>query len=262
MNPPPPSLGEQFEELARIMEALRGPDGCPWDREQTRASVTPYLIEETYEVVEALDAGDPRAIREELGDLLFQIVFHAQLAREQGEFTLNDVIEEIARKMVHRHPHVFGEAKAKDAEEVLSRWEAQKLREKGGRESVLEGVPRHLPALLRAHRIQEKAGRVGFDWKDTLGVLEKVEEEIREFRLALADGRSAVIEEEIGDLFFALVNLARFVKINPEDALRKTIGKFIHRFRHIEQQAAKQGKAVGDLTIEEMDALWEEAKNR
>ncbi|MEW5745219.1 MAG: nucleoside triphosphate pyrophosphohydrolase [Nitrospirota bacterium] len=249
-----------FQKLIDIMAALRSEDGCPWDREQTRESLKPFLVEETYEVIEAIDEGAPSKIKEELGDLLFQIVFHAQLAKERGDFTMDDVIDAISRKMIGRHPHVFGDAQFGTAEEVLKQWEDRKKEEGKNRESILEGIPKALPSLLKAHRIQSRAARVGFDWKRIEEVLEKLDEELDEFRKALESGEQEHIEEELGDLFFVLVNISRFAGVSPESALQKTIDKFASRFRYIEKKAAEAGRSLSDMTLEEMDALWEEAK--
>ena len=243
-----------------IMAALRAENGCPWDREQTRESLKPFLVEETYEVLDAIDEGDPGKIREELGDLLFQILFHCQIAKERNEFDVYDVIETIAEKMEGRHPHVFGDAEYATSEEVLKQWEDRKREEGKNRESILEGIPRELPALLRAHRIQARASRVGFDWKQVEDVLVKLDEELEEFRTALEKRDRREIEDELGDLFFVLVNISRFVGVNPEDALRKTISKFISRFRYIEMKAAEARVKLSEMTLEEMDALWDEAK--
>lgn len=252
----------KLSDLVAVMKRLRAPGGCPWDREQTAESIKPFLLEETYEVLEAMDEGKPHLVREELGDLLFQIVFLSELASEEGRFTIDDVIAGIADKMVKRHPHVFGDAEAKTSADVLNQWERRKRDEKGGpaKRSALDGVPRELPALLRAQRLQDKASRVGFDWDHPEPVMEKVEEELREFREVLASKDPDRMEEELGDLFFSLVNIARFIGVNPEDALRKTISKFIHRFRHIEEKAHEAGRDLGEMSLAEMDALWEEAK--
>jgi tetrapyrrole methylase family protein/MazG family protein len=250
-----------LQKLLEIMSALRSENGCPWDKEQTRESLKPFLIEETYEVLEALDEGDPQKIKEELGDLLFQIVFHCQLAKENGEFDMDDVIKKISDKMMARHPHVFGEAKFETSEEVLKQWEERKKEEGKLRESILEGIPKELPSLLRAQRLQARAAKVGFDWKRVEDVMEKLDEEIKEFRDALKSKEQKEIEDELGDIFFVLVNISRFVGVNPEDALRKTISKFISRFRYIEMKAADAGKSLSEMTMEEMDALWDEAKN-
>ena len=250
-----------FQKLVDIMARLRSEDGCPWDREQTRETLKPYLIEEAYEVLEALDEGNAQGLKEELGDLLFQIIFHAQIAKERGEFDIDDVIKKISEKMISRHPHVFGDERFETSKEVLKQWDERKKEEGKLRESVLEGVPKELPSLLRAHRLQSRASKVGFDWKRLEDVMDKLEEELGEFRAALAHKEKAAIEDELGDIFFVLVNISRFVGVNPEDALRKTIAKFISRFRYIERKAAEAGKGLSGMTLEEMDALWEEAKH-
>jgi tetrapyrrole methylase family protein/MazG family protein len=249
-----------FQKLLDIMSALRSENGCPWDREQTRESLKPFLVEETYEVLEALDEGEPENIKEELGDLLFQIIFHCQLAKEKGEFDMGDVIKKISEKMIARHPHVFGEERFETSEEVLKQWEERKREEGKPRESILEGIPKTLPALVRAQRIQARAARVGFDWEKAEDVLEKLDEEIREFKTVLENKDPEGIEDELGDIFFSLVNISRFVGVNPEDALRKTISKFISRFRYIEMKAADAGKGLSDMTLQELDVLWEESK--
>ena len=244
------------------MAALRGEKGCPWDREQTRESLKPFIVEEAYEVLEAIDERNPEAVKEELGDLLFQIVFQCRIAQEKGEFGMSDVIEKISRKMIARHPHVFGDADYKTSAEVLVHWEAQKKLEGKQRESLLEGVPRTLPSLLRAHRLQDRAARVGFDWDKIDDVMKKLDEEIAEFKEAMEKKQEDEIEEELGDVLFMLVNLSRFIGVNPEDALRKTISKFISRFRYIEMAAADSGRKLTDMTLAEMDALWDEAKKK
>jgi tetrapyrrole methylase family protein/MazG family protein len=249
-----------IKKLEEIMGVLRGESGCPWDREQTRESLKPFLIEETYEILEAIDGGDPEKIREELGDLLFQIVFHAQIGSERGEFNMSDVIGGIAEKMLARHPHVFGDERYDSSEEVREKWEEHKKKEGKLRESILDGVPEAMPALLRAHRLQDRASKTGFDWDRVDDVLEKLDEEIGEFKRALKEKRGNEIEDELGDIFFALVNLSRFIGINPEEALRKTISKFIKRFRHIEIIAAEKAKTLSDMSLEEMEALWRSAK--
>jgi MazG family protein len=254
---------QAIERLLSIMEKLRGPDGCPWDREQTLRSLRPYVLEETYEVLEAIDAGDPREHCEELGDLLLQIVFQAQLAREEGSFDFADVAEAISGKLVSRHPHVFGSSQVKDAEGVLRQWAALKREEKkakGGGESVLEGVPREMPALARADRLTEKASRIGFDWPDAAGARAKVAEELGELDQAMAAGDRVEIEHELGDLLFAVANLSRKLGIPPEEALRGTLGRFVARFGHVERELARRGVPHGGATLAEMDALWDEAK--
>ena len=257
------SANDRFGELVQIMARLRGENGCPWDREQTHASIKPYLLEETYEVLESIDENDPAKLEEELGDLALQVVFHAQMADEAGLFTIADVLRGINEKLRRRHPHIFGDVKADTAQEVLFNWEQIKKleREKAqGRASLLDGVPRELPALLRAHRLQEKASRVGFDWNEARQVFQKVEEELAELRAAMESEQPDRMEAELGDLLFSLVNLGRFIAVNPEEALRKTIARFIARFQYIEEELARRGTAPGQATIEEMDALWAEAK--
>lgn len=249
-----------FNELLNIMSVLRSEKGCPWDREQTVESLKPFIIEEAYEVLEAIDEKNPEAIKEELGDLLFQVVFQCQLAKEKGEFDMSDVIDKIGRKMIARHPHVFSDADYKTSDEVLLHWEAQKRKEGKQRESIIDGIPKTLPSLLRAHRLQDRAARVGFDWEQPKDVLEKLDEELKEFKNAFKEKKQDEIEDELGDIFFVLVNISRFIGVNPEDALRKTISRFISRFRYIEMAAADLGKKLTDMSLAEMDALWAEAK--
>lgn len=257
-------MSKRFNNLLKIMSKLRGKKGCPWDKEQTTESLKPFLIEEAYEVIEAIDEKSPEKMKEELGDLLLQVVFHAQLAKERKEFDMEDILETLEEKLIRRHPHVFGDASYEDAKEVLVQWEKIKKEEKANskRESMLDSVPKELPALLRAHRLQDKASRVGFDWKHINDVFAKVEEEIKEFKGAVEEKKPDEIEDELGDIFFALVNVARFLEINPEDALRKTISKFISRFRYIEEKAKEAKRELSDMTLEEMDKFWEEAKGR
>ena len=257
------SAEELFGELVQIMARLRGENGCPWDRQQTHESIKPYFVEETYEVLEAIDEGDAGKLCEELGDVMLQVVFHARMAEEAALFNIGTVLRAITEKLVRRHPHVFGDVQADTAQEVLFNWEQIKRTERqqaAGRASALDGVPRELPALLRAHRLQEKASRVGFDWKEAREVLQKVEEEFAEFRAALESERPERMEAELGDLLFSLVNLSRFVAVNPEEALRKTIARFIARFRHIEEELARRGRNPSQATLDEMDVLWAEAK--
>jgi tetrapyrrole methylase family protein/MazG family protein len=255
------TAGSLFERLVQVMARLRAPGGCPWDREQTRESLKAFLIEEAYEVLEALDQGGSETLQEELGDLLLQVVFHAQIAAELGEFTVKEVLAGVTDKLIRRHPHVFGEGRAETAAEVLSNWERLKQAERGGAKeaSALAGVPKTLPALLRAQRLQDKAARVGFDWGETAQVLQKVEEELLELKEAMGKGAAAT-EAELGDLLFSLVNLARFLNLNAEEALRKCIEKFARRFRHIETVIADRGRSLRESSLEEMDALWQEAK--
>jgi MazG family protein len=255
--------GQAMERLLAIMARLRGPDGCPWDREQSLRTLRPYLLEETYEVLEAIESGDATEHRDELGDLLLQIVFQAQLAGEEGRFDFADVAETISRKLVSRHPHVFGDAEVRDAEGVTRQWAAIKRKEnqaKGGGRSVLEGVPREMPALARAQRLTEKASRIGFDWPAPAGARAKIGEELAELDAAMASGDRAAIEDELGDLLFAVANLARKLSVPPEEALRGAVGRFIERFQLVERELERRGVSHGSATLEEMDRLWEEAK--
>jgi tetrapyrrole methylase family protein/MazG family protein len=256
----------QFDRLVEIMSRLRAPDGCPWDKEQTHETLKPYLIEESYEVLDAIDGGDDRELADELGDVLLQVVFHAQLASETGRFTVDDVARAISDKLERRHPHVFGDVPADDTATVVKNWEAIKREEnkdKGSqRTSRLDGVSRQLPALLRAENIQKKAARVGFDWDRLDEVTAKAREEVNEFAEALEKGEATHVEEELGDLLFSLVNVARFVGVSPEGALTRTNQKFIARFRYIEKKLEEQGLTPDDATLELMDELWEEAKSR
>jgi tetrapyrrole methylase family protein/MazG family protein len=259
------SPGALFERLLAIMARLRGPGGCPWDREQDRSSLKPFLVEEAYEVLEAIEAGDPAALREELGDLLFQAVFHARLAEEAGEFAMADVLAHLIDKMITRHPHVFADAAVTSPEEALRQWEAIKQREaeaRGRRRLAIDGVPRALPALIRAQRTQSKAARVHFDWPDAAGAWEKVEEEVREAADAVASGHRERIEEELGDVLFSVVNVARLSGIDAEDALGRAIEKFRRRFADMATDLEARGKAVGDASPEELERSWEAAKAR
>ena len=262
--PLPAQDGATLTRLVAVMQRLLAPDGCPWDREQTFETLRKYALEEACEVIDAIDSGDRKAIREELGDLLLQVVFQAELGRREGAFGIDDVVSGIVEKLVYRHPHVFGDLEAKDADEVLRNWEKLKIQEKGER-GVLAGVPRSLPALTRAQRIGEKVQRVGFDWADAKGSREKVTEEIGELDEAIASGDDKAIEEEMGDALFALVNLSRHIKVDAEGALRRTIDKFTSRFDHVEKQVkAKHGgwNAAGDenLPLDVLDVYWNEAK--
>ncbi|HVM61558.1 MAG TPA: nucleoside triphosphate pyrophosphohydrolase [Verrucomicrobiae bacterium] len=249
--------------LVKIMARLRGPGGCPWDREQTHQSIRHNLIEECYEAIEALDHRDMGAFRDELGDILLQVVFHSQMASERGDFDFDAVARSISDKLVHRHPHVFGKAKARNSAEVLQQWEAIKKSEKGASSIVhLEDLPKHLPALLKADKVQRKVARVGFDWKQVDDVVAKVEEEVRELKGALASKSRKQFEEEVGDLLFAVVNLARFEDLQAEDLLNRSIAKFVKRFQQIETSVHASGRRLEDCTLEELDALWESAKHK
>ena len=278
-------MSERFSKLVELMAALRAPNGCPWDRKQTHASLKPYLLEETYEVLETIDQQDALKLREELGDVLLQVLFHSQIAAEAGTFTIEDVLEVLATKLIRRHPHVFGngenDSNPINGEQVLSQWEEIKRAERqaaGGTQSALDGVPKTLPALLRAYQTQARAARVGFDWPHNAAGLEqifgKIAEEMTELREAVAESQAAEqasssegagrehIEAELGDILFSLVNLARFLKINPEEALRGSTNRFTDRFHLVEAQASEQGHALSDMTLPEMDVLWERAKER
>jgi tetrapyrrole methylase family protein / MazG family protein len=253
---------KEFDRLVGIFEKLRAPGGCPWDAEQDHRSIARCAIEESYELVDAIDAGDVSHIREELGDLLLQVVFHSVIAKDTNEFTITDVINDLADKLVYRHPHVFGTGEAKDAQEVIRNWDKLKRKEEGKahRQSILDGIPEALPALLTARKIQSAVSRVGFDWKDPEGIIGKIREETDELREALASNDDEEIELELGDLLFSVVNLARYLGVDPEAALRKTNLKFKQRFFRIEEEAKRRGVALEGMTLEEMDAVWEEAK--
>ena len=248
----------KFGTLVEIMAKLRSKDGCPWDREQTHATLRQYLVEETYEVLEALDEADYDELKIELGDLLLQVVFHAQIAQEAGNFAIRDVIQAINEKLVRRHPHVFADAKIETSEEQKLNWE--KIKRAEGRKSVLDGVPKALPALLRAHRLQGKASHVGFDWDNAEQVWEKVEEEIQELADAVSQKDPQKIEAEFGDLLFSLVNYSRFIGANPEDSLRASSDKFIKRFKYIENELAQNNRSIDTASFAEMDEIWEESK--
>jgi tetrapyrrole methylase family protein / MazG family protein len=267
--------GQWFEKLVAVQARLRAPNGCPWDREQTHQSLRTYLIEEAYEVVEALESGDDAKFAEEMGDLLLQIVFHSQIAREEGRFTVAEVIREIHDKMIRRHPHVFGKTRAKDSAEVLRNWEHIKAEERRANadqgdakpttgapkeDSLLDGVSRALPATLEGFQLTRKASRIGFDWEDAGGVLEKVQEETEELKKTLQEPEQLKREEELGDLLFAAVNLSRFLKIDPEIALKKANAKFSRRFREMERLSRKSGREFKELPRAEMEALWDATK--
>ena len=267
--------GQWFEKLVAVQARLRAPNGCPWDREQTHQSLRTYLIEEAYEVLEALESGNDAKFAEEMGDLLLQIVFHSQIAREEGRFTVAEVIREIHDKMIRRHPHVFGKTHAKDSAEVLRNWEqikAEERRSSGGKggsnggvetpgeTSLLDGVSHALPATMEGLQLTRKASRIGFDWEDAGGVFEKMQEETEELKKAWGEQDQRKMEEELGDLLFAAVNLSRFLKIDPEIALKKANAKFSRRFRAMERMARKKGREFKDLPREQMEALWDAAK--
>ncbi len=248
---------EALDDLIGIMNVLLAPGGCPWDREQTHESLVRYLIEEAYEVIEAINEGDMHKLCEELGDLLLQVVFHAALAEQKGHFDFADLTRTVSKKMVDRHPHVFGSMHLQTSEDVLDIWEDFKRKE--GKTSLLEGIPKGLPALMRAEKIQEKASRVGFDWPSVQGALDKFKEELDELAEAQNDEE---IVEEMGDVLFALVNVARFKKVEPEQALQQANDKVTRRFNYIEQKVKESGRTFADLSLAEMDQIWDEAKAR
>ena len=266
--------GQWFEKLVAVQARLRAPKGCPWDREQTHQSLRTYLLEEVYEVLEALDSGNDPKFAEEMGDLLLQIVFHSQIAREEGRFTVSDVIREIHDKMIRRHPHVFGETRAKDSKEVLRNWEQIKAAERdsnrGGTAagkgraaapSLLDGVSRALPATLEGFQLTRRAARIGFDWDNASSVIAKMREEANELEAALKGKESTKVEEELGDLLFAAVNVARFLHVDPEIALKNANAKFARRFRAMEETAREGGREFKDLPRSEMEALWDATKS-
>jgi tetrapyrrole methylase family protein / MazG family protein len=251
-----------FQDLVEIMTLLRSENGCPWDKEQTHDSLKKYLIEEAYEVLEAIDLKDKNKIYDELGDVLLQIVFHAQIGKEEGTFDIDDVTTAVCKKMVSRHTHIFGEDKADTPDEVINNWEAIKKKEKGlkSQTGVLKDVPGNLPALMRSYKVQEKAAQVGFDWDNIEDVFEKVNEEINELKDVYESENLERITDEIGDVFFSLVNLSRFLKVQPELALTGTINKFIKRFEYVEQESLKNGRKLEEMSLTEMDELWNKAK--
>jgi tetrapyrrole methylase family protein/MazG family protein len=260
---PPESSAEKFQQLVSIMARLRAPGGCPWDREQTFDTIKPFTLEETYEVLDAIDRRDWSGLAEELGDFMLQAVFYAQMASEQQLFTIEDALDAINRKLIRRHPHVFGDGSAENAGDVMRIWgevKAAEKKEKGQEEkTLLGGVPRALPALMEAQHIASRAAGVGFDWENSGQVIAKLHEELTEFSQAESHEQH---EDELGDMLFVLVNLARFVKVDPEQALRRTNAKFRQRFGHIEAKLAERGKKLEEATIEEMEALWQEAKKQ
>ena len=256
--------------LTDVMAALLGENGCPWDKEQTHESLRKNLLEESHEVIEAIDTNDMEHLKEELGDLLLQIVFHAKLAEQEGAFNFNDVVETITAKMIRRHPHIFADVKADDAEAVLTNWEAIKKQEKAEKgvseqeepASIMSKLPPTLPALMKAEKVQQKAHRVGFDWDDIAGPKSKIVEELAEIDEAIlqtAPG-SEKVEEEVGDLLFSAVNLSRFAKVDPEQALNRSVEKFVNRFRAMERKIMLDKKEFGNYTVEELDVLWEQSK--
>jgi tetrapyrrole methylase family protein/MazG family protein len=250
-----------FGRLVEIMALLRSEQGCPWDREQTHDSLRQHLLEEAYEVIETIDEKRYDELAGELGDLLLQVVFHAQMAAEAGLFDMGDVVEHINAKLIRRHPHIFGDAVIHTAAEQTVAWEQSKLK-KEGKQSAIDGVPKELPALVRAYRIQNKAAAVGFDWPEVRPVWDKIREEIGELEEAVRSGRDVQISDELGDLLFSIVNVSRFLKVNPEDALRGTIDKFSRRFRLVEAALRSQGRTLAEATLAEMDRIWDEVKRQ
>jgi tetrapyrrole methylase family protein/MazG family protein len=253
---------EPFDQLVQVFAALRSENGCPWDREQTHESIKPDLIEETYEVIEAIDAGDATKLREEIGDLLANVMLHAQIARDEGEFDISDVIKTLTEKLIRRHPHVFGDQEANNADQVVKNWEQIKRSESGyeDRKSTLDGVPDHLPNLQRAQKLQRKAARVGFDWNNVSDVLPKIDEEIAELKENIQDGNREEIELEIGDLLFSIVNLCRFLDVQAEEALRKASRKFVRRFKAMETELERRGDSFKDYDLDGLDEIWDKAK--
>ena len=251
-----------FNDLLRIMEILRAPDGCMWDREQDHQSIRRNFIEETYEVCEAIDEQDPEHLKEELGDVLLQVVFHTEMEKEKGVFDIGDVADGICKKLIYRHPHIFGTVEVGSSEEILRNWDELKRKEKHQETdtSALESVAKSLPGLIRAEKLQKKAAKVGFDWENAQGALEKVEEELDEVKRAVAGDGDA--EEELGDLLFAVVNVARHLKVDPERAMEKTCNKFVRRFAEMERQAQQENKALSDLSLTELDTLWNRSKEK
>ncbi len=265
MHKTPHETEEAFARLVAIMERLRSPGGCPWDREQDFSTLRRYIVEEAYELVEAIESEDGKNVMEESGDLLLQVVFISQIASEQGLFTIKDVLDAICSKLVIRHPHVFGDIDVADSDEVMRNWEAIKSVEKrknGSDSSILSGIPRSLPSLLKAYRIQERAAKFGFDWPagDTRPVIGKVREELGEIEQAIENESRDGVLEEMGDLFFALVNLSRHCGLNPEEALQQACGKFSQRFKLVERSVAESGKAWSEFGLDELDDFWEKAK--
>jgi MazG family protein len=267
------TTGSKFEKLVEIMAKLRGPDGCPWDKQQDFNSLKPMLVEEVYEVLEAVENNDSDGLSEELGDLLLHVVFHAQLGKETGQFDIDTVIGKISDKLVRRHPHVFGSETASTPEEVIKNWEAIKAQEKAEKlknrtpeqRGLLEGIPSKLPAIHEAHQISSRAARVGFDWPDVNGVFDKLQEEVRELQEVISssgsDDKRDRLEDEIGDMLFVIVNIARYLKIDSESALKRANRKFKSRFQYMEKELAGQGKTLDQTSLDEMEALWQKAKS-
>lgn len=255
-------MRDEFAQLVDVVAELRSEHGCPWDRKQTHTSLRPYAVEETYELVDAIDLGVDSKLKEELGDVLLQVLLHSQLAAERQAFDIDDVCRTIREKLIRRHPHVFAEVKVSGVDDVLHNWEAIKAEEPGyeDRKSVLDGVPKSLPALIRATEISKRASKVGFDWEKVGDILDKLREESGELAEAIEGGKAEDIQQEIGDLLFVVVNIARYLEMDAEDALREMLERFSSRFRRIEEHARSTGRKVSDMTLAEMDAVWDEAK--
>lgn len=260
MNPEIPGVSR----LLDVVSTLRGENGCPWDREQTLASLKPYLIEEAYELLDAVESGDVAHHREELGDVLLQVALQAQIQSEAGEFSFDDVADSLAEKLIRRHPHVFGDTAVENSQEVLRNWEAIKAKERTGsrHKSISAGVPRHLPGLQKAQRIQSRASKVGFDWDNIDGAVAKLGEEFDELREALRRNDADAVRDEIGDLLFSVVNVSRFCRVHAEEAMELAIRKFLRRFAQVERQAHAAGRELGDCSLEELNAFWDEAKKQ
>jgi tetrapyrrole methylase family protein/MazG family protein len=251
-----------FKELVEIIAKLRSEDGCPWDRQQTHDTLKPQLIEEAYEVIDAIDEKSDEKLGEELGDLLMQVLLNAQIAKDDGRFDICGVIEKISEKLKRRHPHVFGSVRVSDAQEVLRNWEIIKSRERGNkdRKSLMDGIPLHLPNLMKAHKMQARASRVGFDWEKAEDVLQKVEEEIQELKTSMERCKQRDIEEELGDILFSVVNLSKFLNVEPEEALRKSNAKFVRRFKQLEAEIAARGDNIDDYDLADLDKIWDSVK--
>ncbi len=262
-------LGRNFKELVGIMETLRSKDGCPWDKEQTHESLKSCLIEEVYEIVDAVDLRDPEQLKEELADLFFLIIFYCKIADDSNSFDINNLLETCLEKMTRRHPHVFGDKSAKDASEALNQWNEIKKKEKEAKQkgidnnhkSIVDNVPKHMPALQKAQKVQKKVARVGFDWEVIEDVIAKVHEELEEVKEAINNEKKERVAEEIGDLLFAVVNLSRFLKLDSEDLLRKSISKFINRFKKVEAEVVSLGKNMEDCSLKELDGIWNKIKS-
>lgn len=253
---------KEFAELLETVSTLRSPNGCPWDRKQTHESLKKYAIEETYELVESIESGDPQKLKDELGDVMLQVLLHAQMAKENDQFDIADVCQNLREKLQRRHPHVFSDVEVNGVDDVLTNWEKIKRSEPGydDRVSILDGVPASLPALMRAAKLSKKAARTGFDWPNVYAIIDKLKEEIQELEEAIESGSQELVQDEIGDLLFTVVNIARFQGIDPEESLRRMLDRFIERFSKIEEHARETGRNISDMTLAEMDEVWDAAK--